>query len=92
MLLLIATASNQAQRWSYAEKKRVTIMQPHLIDQHNGSVRGEDPMYQNVAAYRLSIRSKKCCCAGGPSSRAVRMLQRRMLGFCAGCQKGSRNH
>ena len=61
MLLLIATASNQAQRWSYVEKKRVTIVQAHLIYQHNGCMRGVDRMDQNVATYSIIIRSKKWC-------------------------------
>jgi len=49
----------QAQRWSYAEKKRVMIQQPQIIAQYNGSMGGVDRMDQNVAAYRISIRSKK---------------------------------
>jgi hypothetical protein len=49
----------QAQRWSYAENKRVAIQQPHLIAQYNCNMGGVDRMVQNIAVYRISIRSKK---------------------------------
>jgi DNA excision repair protein ERCC-6 len=49
----------QAQRWSYAEKKRVAIQQPNLIAKYNCSMGGVDRMDQNIAVYRISIRSKK---------------------------------
>jgi len=48
-----------AQRWSIAQKQRVSINQPHLISQYNGYMCGVDRMDQNVAVYRISIRSRK---------------------------------
>ena len=50
---------SQAQRWSYAEKKKITISQPHMIAQYNKHMGGVDRMDQNVGVYRISIRSKK---------------------------------
>ena len=48
-----------AQRWSHAEKKRVSIDQPYVITMYNANMGGVDRMDQNVSTYRISIRSKK---------------------------------
>ncbi|XP_070203322.1 piggyBac transposable element-derived protein 2-like [Littorina saxatilis] len=48
-----------ASRWSKAEKKRVKISQPFLIKHYNKTMGGCDRMDQNIAKYRVSIRSKK---------------------------------
>ena len=48
-----------AQRWSLAEKKRVDIVQPNIVRQYNLFMGGVDRMDQNIAAYRISFRSRK---------------------------------
>ena len=48
-----------AQRWSSLEKKRIEIPQPFLIGQYNRNMGGVDRMDQNIAVYRISIRSRK---------------------------------
>ena len=48
-----------AQRWSSAEKSRISISQPHLIGQYNRNMGGVDRMDQNISAYRITIRSRK---------------------------------
>jgi len=47
------------QRWSSAEKRRVELVQPYLIGKYNKYMGGVDWMDQNIATYRISIRSKK---------------------------------
>ncbi|XP_033231548.1 piggyBac transposable element-derived protein 3-like, partial [Belonocnema kinseyi] len=49
----------QCKRWSKAEKKRITIDQPRCIVQYNENMGGVDRMDQNIASYRIGIRSKK---------------------------------
>ena len=49
----------QARRWSHKEKKIVTISQPHTIAAYNKYMGGVDRLDQNVATYRISIRTKK---------------------------------
>jgi len=51
--------AGSAQRWSSAEKRRVEITQPYLIGQYNKYMGGVDRMDQNIATYRISIRSRK---------------------------------
>jgi len=48
-----------AQRWSSAEKCRVDIPQPFVVSQYNKYMGGVDRMDQNIATYRISIRSRK---------------------------------
>lgn len=48
-----------AQRWSRAERSKVSIKQPHLIGQYNRNMGGVDGMDQNIGAYRITIRSRK---------------------------------
>jgi len=48
-----------AQRWSCAEKTRISISQPYLIGQYNRNMGGVDRMDQNISAYRITIRSRK---------------------------------
>ena len=50
---------SQAQRWSYAEKKKITITQPRVIAEYNKNMGGVDRMDQNISQYRITIRSKK---------------------------------
>jgi len=47
------------QRWSRAENKAVDIPQPYLISMYNKNMAGVDRMDQNIATYRISIRSRK---------------------------------
>ena len=48
-----------AQRWSAAEKKRIDITQPKLVSEYNICMGGVDRMDQNIAAYRISVRTRK---------------------------------
>lgn len=48
-----------AKRYSFAEKKKISIQQPYLIQKYNENMGGTDRMDQNVAQYRTTIRSKK---------------------------------
>jgi len=49
----------KASIYSFAEKKRVYIDQPHLIRSYCENMGGVDRLDQNLAAYRISIRKKK---------------------------------
>ena len=49
----------KAERWSRVEKRHVEIDQPNAIKLYNSSMGGTDRMDQNIAAYRIGIRSKK---------------------------------
>ena len=49
----------KARRWSRAERKTVDITQPFVIGQYNRNMGGVDRMDQNIATYRINIRSKK---------------------------------
>lgn len=51
--------AGSAKRWSTAEKRRIEIPQPYLIGQYNKNMGGVDRMDQNIATYRISIRSRK---------------------------------
>lgn len=47
------------RRWSRAEGRQVSITQPALINKYNSNMGGVDRMDQNIAVYRISIRSRK---------------------------------
>lgn len=49
----------KAKRWSAAEKRKVEIDQPKLVAEYNANMGGVDRMDQNIAQYRMSIRTKK---------------------------------
>ena len=49
----------QVSRWSAAEKKRIQVQQPYVIQQYNKFMGGVDRMDQNIGQYRISFRSKK---------------------------------
>lgn len=49
----------QARRWSHKEKKSITISQPHTVAAYNKYMGGVDRLDQNVATYRIAIRTKK---------------------------------
>jgi len=48
---------SQAQRYSYTEKKAIPIRQLYLIAECNMNTGGVDRMDENVALYRISIRT-----------------------------------
>ncbi|KAK0046815.1 piggyBac transposable element-derived protein 3 [Biomphalaria pfeifferi] len=48
-----------AKRWSNKEKKSILVDQPNVISQYNRYMGGVDRLDQNIATYRISIRSKK---------------------------------
>ncbi|KAK0061994.1 piggyBac transposable element-derived protein 3 [Biomphalaria pfeifferi] len=48
-----------AKRWSNKEKKSILVDQPNVIFQYNRYMGGVDRLDQNIATYRISIRSKK---------------------------------
>ena len=50
---------HQASRWSKAEMRRIQIDQPDMIATYNKSMGGVDRLDQNIATYRISMRSKK---------------------------------
>lgn len=50
---------SQAKRWSNKEKKSIFVDQPHVISQYNRYMGGVDRLDQNIATYRISIRTKK---------------------------------
>jgi hypothetical protein len=49
----------QVQRYSQAEKKKVTIERPALVKEYNGGMGNVDVFDGHVASYRISIRGKK---------------------------------
>lgn len=49
-------------RYSAKEKQFVSIDQPALIKRYNNHMGGVDRMDQNVAAYRINVRTKKWWC------------------------------
>ena len=48
-----------ARRWSNACKAKIEIDQPFLISQYNKFMGGVDRLDQNIAQYRIRIRSRK---------------------------------
>jgi len=49
----------QARRWSHKEKKIITISQPHTVAAYNTYMGGVDRLDQNIATYRISVRTTK---------------------------------
>ena len=49
----------KARRWSGVQQRHVKIDQPNAIKLYNSSMGGTDRMDQNIATYRIGIRSKK---------------------------------
>jgi Transposase IS4 len=47
------------QRWSKKEKKFIQVTQPNIISLYNQNMGGVDRADQNVAKYRISMRTKK---------------------------------
>lgn len=50
---------SSAQRYSAAEKRKISIQRPLCIQQYNAFMGGTDQMDVNINAYRIAIRSKK---------------------------------
>ena len=50
---------NQARRWSNKDKKVTFVNQPHVVNAYNRHMGGVDRVDQNIATYRISIRTKK---------------------------------
>eukprot|EP00745_Piridium_sociabile_P034386 TRINITY_DN59073_c0_g1_i2.p1 TRINITY_DN59073_c0_g1~~TRINITY_DN59073_c0_g1_i2.p1 ORF type:complete len:383 (+),score=75.54 TRINITY_DN59073_c0_g1_i2:2-1150(+) len=50
---------SKASRWSAKETRRVNVDQPGMVKAYNKGMGGVDRLDQNVAAYRITIRSKK---------------------------------
>jgi len=49
----------KARRWSNASKAKIEIDQPFVISQYNKFMGGVDRLDQNIAQYRIGIRSRK---------------------------------
>lgn len=47
------------RRYSQAEKKHIMVPQPQVVSQYNKYMGGTDAMDQNIATYRIGVRSKK---------------------------------
>ena len=50
----------QIKRYCHCEKRTVIIEQPNNINQYNMSIGRVDRMDQNLSAYMINLRSKKC--------------------------------
>ena len=48
-----------ARRWCNATKSKIDIDQPYVISQYNKFMGGVDRLDQNIAQYRIGIRSRK---------------------------------
>ena len=48
-----------ASRLCRKERKRITNVQPDMINAYNKNMGGVDRMDENISAYRINIRSKK---------------------------------
>lgn len=48
-----------AARWSRSEGQRMNISQPNIVRMYNSIMGGVDRADQNIAAYRVTMRSKK---------------------------------
>jgi hypothetical protein len=53
------TPMGNARRWSRQQNQFITITQPDIIKVYNATMGGVDPADQNIAAYRISMRTKK---------------------------------
>ena len=49
----------KANRWSAAEKKKITVNQPMIVKQYNSYMGGVDRLDQDVNCYRIGLRKKK---------------------------------
>lgn len=54
------TAVSQIQRFSRARKKRVLVTRPSVVTKYNQDMCDVDRFDQNVAAYRIGYKGKKC--------------------------------
>ena len=59
LLVFFVYPTSEAKRWSNKEKKTITVEQPPVIVAYNKYMEGVDRVDQNVATYRIRIRSKK---------------------------------
>lgn len=50
---------SQVKRYSQKEKKIISVPRPNLIGKYNAAMGGTDLMDENIARYRIAIRSKK---------------------------------
>lgn len=50
---------SSAQRYSAAEKKKITIKRPRCIEKYNQFMGGTDQMDSNINVYRVGLRGKK---------------------------------
>lgn len=50
---------HEVSRYSAAEKRRISVQQPDLIDKYNRYMGGVDRLDANVGTYRIAIRGKK---------------------------------
>ena len=48
-----------ASRWSRSEGQRVNVSQPNIVRMYNSTMGGVDRADQNIAAYRVMMRTKK---------------------------------
>ena len=54
-----AAPKHKVERYCRDAKKKILVEQPKAIQNYNGSMGGVDRADQNVAAYRIGVRSKK---------------------------------
>jgi len=47
------------RRYSQKQKKHINVTRPKVIAQYNQFMVGTDQMDQNIATYRIGVRSKK---------------------------------
>ena len=50
---------SSVQRWNKETRCKVSVPQPHMIDQYNKGMGGVDRADQNIATYRIAIKTKK---------------------------------
>jgi len=50
---------SSVRRYSQKHKKHINVSRPKLIAQYNQYMGGTDQMHQNIATYRIGVRSKK---------------------------------
>lgn len=49
----------KVKRWSKAKKRVIEVQQPYMFSAYNRGMGGTDRMDQNIATYRINVRSKK---------------------------------
>ncbi|XP_070184500.1 piggyBac transposable element-derived protein 3-like [Littorina saxatilis] len=54
-----ATPVRNARRWSKQQRQFINIQQPQINKVYNATMGGVDRADQNIAAYRISMRTKK---------------------------------